>query len=100
MSDPDQRAKSTNCRLVMVEWEDSRQPAANWSFLSDFEGGSAVRVASVGWLIQDDEKMKVVAPNMGGLLDGADLQVSGMIQIPTSCVLRVSELAEPAPLDA
>ena len=52
---------------------------------------------SVGWMIQDDERVKVLAPNFGDVEtrnpDGT-LQVSGVIRIPTRCVVRICELNE------
>jgi hypothetical protein len=79
----------------MIEWEDSAQPISAWAYLASFEPTGIIRCVSVGWLIRDDEQMKVVAPNMGGLNDERSLQVSGVIQIPTGCVLRVTRLREP-----
>lgn len=82
----------------MIEWEDSAQPIPSWVYLASFEPTGTIRCASVGWLIRDDGQMKALAPNMGAITDERSLQVSGVIQIPTSCVLRVTQLAEPAPL--
>jgi hypothetical protein len=87
--------RTNACPLVLVEWEDSAQPIPTWSYLSSYEPSGTVRCASVGWLIRDDEQMKALAPNMGALNDKCSLQVSGVIQIPTSCILRVTELPEP-----
>jgi hypothetical protein len=92
------RAKTASCKLVMVEWEDSAQPIPSWAHLASFEPTGTIRCASVGWLIRDDKQMKAVAPNMGAINDGESLQVSGVIQIPTSCVLRITPLQEPEPL--
>jgi hypothetical protein len=78
----------------MIEWEDSAQPIASWAYLSSFEPTGTIRCASVGWLIHDDKHIKVLAPNMGGNENSA--QVSGMIQIPTRCVVRLTRLREPA----
>lgn len=83
------------CPLVMIEWEDSAQPIPSWRFLADFEAPGTIRCVSVGWMIRDDKQMKVVAPNMGGVNTSGSLQVSGMIQIPTSCVLQITHLDEP-----
>ena len=83
------------CPLVMIEWEDSAQPIPAWRLLADFEPQGTLRCVSVGWLIQDDKKVKAVAPNMGGVNVEGSLQVSGVIQIPTSCVLKVTHLSEP-----
>ena len=49
-----------------------------------------------GTLIRDDDEVKAVAPNMGGLNDERSVQVSGVIQIPTRCVVAMTRLQEPA----
>jgi hypothetical protein len=77
----------------MIEWEDSAQPIPGWVFLSSFEATGTIRCASVGWLIRDGRETKVLAPNMGGHENSA--QVSGMIQIPTRCVVKITRLQEP-----
>ena len=82
------------CPLVMIEWEDSAQPMSAWTHLSDFPIQTVVRCASVGWLIQDTKSVKVIAPNMGAIDDESNLQVSGVIRIPTRCVVRVVRLKE------
>jgi hypothetical protein len=81
--------------LVMIEWEDSAQPIPAWSYLASFDAPGTIRCASVGWLIRDDAQMKALAPNMGGLDNESSVQVSGVIQIPTRCILRVTSLSEP-----
>lgn len=91
----DNVTRSTACPLVMVEWEDSAQPIPAWSYLASFEAPGTILCASVGWLIQDDSHTKALAPNMGGLQSEGSVQVSGVIQIPTRCVLRITHLSEP-----
>ena len=80
--------------LVLIEWEDSAQPIPGWIRLSEFESGTAVSCVSVGWLIQNDERMKVLAPNMGEVEDAEQIQASGIIRIPTSAVTRIVCLRE------
>ena len=82
-----------SCPLVLIEWEDSAQPIPGWMYISSFEPTGTIRCASVGWLIRDDAKVKALAPNMGGNENSA--QVSGVIQIPTRCVINVTRLREP-----
>lgn len=82
------------CPLVLIEWEDSAQPIPSWSYLATFEAPGAIRCVSVGWLIRDDHELKVLAPNMGSIDDENSMQVSGVIQIPTRCVISVSTLVE------
>ena len=91
----DNVTRSNACPLVMIEWEDSAQPIPAWRFLADFEAPGIIVCASVGWMIRDDDQVKALAPNMGALNDENSVQVSGVIQIPTRCVLRVTQLREP-----
>lgn len=78
----------------MIEWEDSAQPIPNWSYLASFEAPGTIRCVSVGWLIRDDGQMMALAPNMGAIDDENSVQVSGVIQIPTRCVLHVTPMTE------
>lgn len=78
--------------LVLIEWMDSRRPDAGWQHLADAQGWSAVRCASVGFLVADDVDIKVLAPNMGDMDDASNIQLSGAIVIPTSCVLTMKRL--------
>jgi len=79
----------------MIEWQDSAQPIPSWSFLSSFEASGIITCASVGWMIRDDDDMKALAPNMGALQDESSVQISGVIQIPTRCIVSVTRLKEP-----
>lgn len=83
-----------SCRLVMVEWVDSRQPTPGWQRLSHYEPATRCDCASVGWLIHDGDDIKALAPNMADIGDGDDMQASGVIHIPTVCITRISTLAE------
>ena len=51
--------------LVLVEWVDSGQPVPGWQWLDGLETRKALRCVSVGFLVQDDEATKVLAPNLG-----------------------------------
>ena len=87
------KKRKTN-RLVIIEWEDSAQPIPGWQLVSDFVASGVIKCASVGWLVHDGDDHKVVAPNMGGLTGNAPPQISGMIHIPTSCILSMTDLKE------
>jgi hypothetical protein len=80
--------------LVLIEWEDSRQPNGAWKYLSGHPSWDSVKCASVGWLVHDDKQKKVLAPNMGDIDDANNMQLSGEIVIPTSCVLSIKKLTE------
>jgi len=83
------------CPLVLIEWEDSVQPSSDWRFLAQIGEQEAVICRSVGWLIKDTNRVKVLAPNFGGLQDATQLQVSGQIVIPASAVRKTVRLKEP-----
>jgi hypothetical protein len=82
------------CPLVLIEWEDSRQPTGAWSRLSGFKPADICRCASVGWLIYDGRDRKVLAPNMGDIGDEHNAQMSGTINIPASCITRIKAVRE------
>lgn len=82
----------TDCRLVMVTWMDSRQTDGAWQWLSNYEKLSPVEVVSVGWLIQDDSAVKVLAQSLAP--DGGNMQVAGRKVIPTCSVQKIETLAE------
>lgn len=78
-------------RLVLIEWEDSAQPSSAWQFREDVKA-AVVRIQSVGWLIKDGKRIKALAPNVGGIDRKVAVQVSGVISIPTRCVIRIKEI--------
>jgi hypothetical protein len=79
--------------LVLIEWVDSGQPVPGWQWLSDIARRRAHRCVSVGFLVQDDEQAKVLAPNLGAS-SGDDQwdQASGVFAIPTVSVVRIERL--------
>ena len=78
--------------LVLIEWMDSRRPEAAWQHLADAQPWTACKCASVGFLVADDADVKVLAPNMADMDDASNVQLSGAIVIPSSCVLSVKLL--------
>lgn len=79
--------------LVLIEWVDSGQPIPGWQWLSDLGSREPHRCVSVGFLVQDDEKSKVLAPNLGASGgDGQWDQASGITTIPTVAVQRMERL--------
>jgi hypothetical protein len=82
------------CPLVIIRWLDSRQPCGQWRYLSALPEARPVEVATVGWLLTDTADVKVVCQNVGDLDDPAKAQASGIMTIPTRCVLSVERLTE------
>ncbi len=85
-----------HCRLVIVRWQDSRQPCGQWRYLSALPEHTPVEVASVGWLIRDTAEVKVLCQNIGDLASPDNAQASGIMTIPTRCVLSIEALTEEA----
>lgn len=79
-------------KMVKVEWEDSRQPIPEWQFLQDLEPINPVKCITLGYLIKDDKDQKVICQNIGDYKD--DMQVSGVITIPSSCISNITNLKE------
>jgi hypothetical protein len=83
-----------DCPLVIIRWQDSRQPCGHWRFLSALPETSAVEVATVGWLVKNTADVMVVCQNVGDLAHPEKAQASGIMTIPTRCVLSVEKLTE------
>lgn len=86
--------KMDNCPLVQIEWKDSKQPIPVWQHLSDMAENKPISCVSVGYLLQDDDEVKVLAPNMADISSELNIQASGIISIPTGCVTKISKLVE------
>ena len=86
----------SDCPLVMITWLDSRQTDGAWQWLSKFEKLTPVEVVSVGWLIQDDAQVKVLAQSMAPDGDN-NMQTAGRKAVPTNCVVKIEPLIESAP---
>ncbi len=87
----------TDCPLVIVRWEDSAQPIPRWQHLSELALPDIVECATVGWLIRDDGKVKVVAQSIGGINADDNMQASGVMAIPARCVISIERLEEAEP---
>ena len=81
-----------DCPLVLIKWEDSAQPVAAWQYISDIGELSVVKCQSVGFLVHDDDGIKMLAPNVGDL-DGPHAQASGVIRISARCVTEIRRLS-------
>lgn len=83
-----------DCPLVLIRWHDSRQPCGQWRFISALPETSPVEVATVGWLLKSDDEVKVVCQSVGDLHNPANAQASGIMTIPTRCILSMERLTE------
>jgi hypothetical protein len=84
----------SDCPLVIIRWLDSRQPCGQWRYLSALPEARPVEVATVGWLVRETADVKVVCQSIGDLQYPEKAQASGIMAIPTRCVLSVERLTE------
>lgn len=77
--------------IAIVHWLDSRQPSPSWMYLGDLPEFSPVECRSIGWILRHDESMVVLASNIGDV-NAEEVQVSGVVQIPTCCVIEIAVL--------
>jgi hypothetical protein len=85
-------SKDSDYRLVLIEWEDSHGCSSDWAYIA----GSKARVVicqSVGWLIHDDERCKLLVPHLTQS-EHVKKQGCGDMTIPTAAVLRMVDLNE------
>lgn len=80
-------------RLVLIEWEDSYGVSPGWERLSKCEPFIST-CKSVGWLIHDDDKVKVVVPHLSAGRTKDDVDGCGDMGIPASAVRRIVDLQE------
>jgi len=84
----------TDCPLVIIRWQDSAQPISGWKHLSDLPRTRPIECASVGWLLKDDDDIKVICQSVGDLHNLKNAQASGIMTIPARCVISIERLSE------
>lgn len=88
---PRPTARERQFALVLIEWSDSHTTEA-WTPINLAEDDIEDRVLlcrSVGWLVHDGPRAKVVAPHMA-----ETAQMCGVMTIPTTAILRMTVLSE------
>lgn len=79
-------------KLVMVKWEDSRQPLAEWRHLEGLEMPHVSQCMTVGWLLENGRARKVLAQSLGGLGPDDHAQATGIMVIPSRCIISIEPL--------
>jgi hypothetical protein len=82
-------------KLVIVEWQDSRQPDRGWQWLDERDDPKAVKCLTVGWLLRETEDAILVAQNLGDVTDGRT-QFSGGTEIARRQIVQLKELTCPS----
>lgn len=85
---------SQGCPLVIIRWQDSGQPLPSWQYLSALPQTRIIECATVGWLLRDDDEIKVICQSVGDLESPKNAQASGIMTIPARCVLSIEKLIE------
>ncbi|SHL41530.1 hypothetical protein SAMN05216428_102331 [Nitrosospira sp. Nsp11] len=88
----DKQMQKQAVRLVMIEWKDSRRVIDGWSGLAEIGKQNCCDCVSVGFLIQDDENVKVLVANVADV--EFDMQATAGIVIPTGAVTAIKPLVE------
>ena len=78
---------------VAIEWIQPREPDGGWTSYADFEPGKTQICMSVGRLVHDDDCVKVLAGS-AMLVGDEDMRLSGIIEIPARCVVRIVRMVE------
>jgi len=84
----------TNCPLVIIRWQDSAQPISAWKYLSDLPRTQPIECATVGWLLKDDDDVKVICQSVGDLDNPNNAQANGIMTIPARCIVSIERLSE------
>lgn len=74
-------------KLVSIKWLDSKSGPEGWEYLDSIESIKPTVCNSVGFLIDERDDYKTIAPTVGGG------QVYGRITIP-SCAIKKSIILE------
>lgn len=81
-------------RRVEIEWIQPREPYGGWVSYEAFEPEKAQTCLSIGRLIHDDDCIKVLAGSAMLVGDEERVMLSGVIEIPARCVVRIVRLEE------
>ena len=78
-------------KLVLIEWEDSQLGYQGWKFIDEQPTELPIYL-SVGFLVHEDERCKVLYPHIKQTDIKDELSGSGDIKIPNSAILKITEL--------
>ena len=81
-------------RRVEIEWIQPREPKGGWTDYESFEPAKVQTCLSIGRLIHDDDCIKAIAGSAMIVGDDDRVMLSGVIEIPARCVVRIVRLKE------
>jgi hypothetical protein len=84
-------------RNVAIEWIQPPEPAGGWTDIAHIEPQPVRTCYSVGRLVHDDDCVKILAGSAMIVGDDQHVMLSGVIEIPARCVVRIVRLVEVSP---
>ena len=78
-------------KLVYVEWLDSTIDAGSWEDIDELNCKPGI-CQSVGWLVKDTKKVKVVVPHMVKEGSVGEKQGCGSMTIPAMNVIKIKRI--------
>lgn len=78
-------------KLILVEWQDSRQPCGGWQWINEVGDPLPVLCRTVGWLAKETEEALLVVQSLGDV-DGERMQISGGTEIARRQIVRIEEI--------
>ena len=81
-------------RRVEIEWIQPREPYGGWVSCEAFQPEQVQTCLSIGRLIHDDDCIKAIAGSAMIVGDDDRVMLSGVIEIPARCVVRIVRLEE------
>ena len=79
-------------KLVLIEWEDSQLGFQGWKSIKE-ESKEIPTFISVGFLVYEDERCKILYAHIKDTEDLEELSGSGDIKIPNSAIIKIKELS-------
>jgi len=74
--------------IVLIKWLDSKSGPSGWEYLEEIDPVEPAVCSSVGFLLEDNEDYKTIAPTVGiG-------QVLGRITIPKCSITDIQKLSD------
>jgi hypothetical protein len=78
--------------LVMVEWEDASRLNDGWMDLAAVPDPYAHRCVTVGFLLSENERGKILVPTIGDVEHAENSHTYGGMMIPISAIIRERRL--------
>lgn len=88
----DQNKPLAEYPLVLIEWIDASRISDGWIDLRDMPGPAPQKCVSVGFLMGDDKRGKIVVPTVADVEHPKNQHVYGGMLIPASAIISIKRL--------